>query len=169
MHWLQGDMDRLPLRADAAFDLIHSVYALPFVEEPGIVIREAARRLRPGGYLVLSTAHPVFSGEWIELEETGLGVFLENYFEPPADRRMSDDGTGWVACRSWPLSLVFDWLRQGGLVVERFLEPAPAPIPEMSEDEIVRVVPYDSPGWREHYEELRRVPPVAVFVARRPG
>ncbi len=169
LSWVQADMERLPFRRNAWFDLIHSVYGLPFVENPQRVIREAAVLLRPGGSLLLSVAHPVFSGEWIDLEGAGLGVFLESYFEPRPDRRTCEGGPGATACRAWPLSRVFEWLRGAGLVVERFLEPRPAPIPAMTEAEIVRTVPYESPLWREHYEELRRAPPVAIFLARRPN
>ena len=57
------------------FDLIHSTWALPFAENQEQVVRNCAEMLNDGGYLVLTTGHPVFAGEWIELEEYEKGMF----------------------------------------------------------------------------------------------
>lgn len=50
--WRQGDAASLPAE-DGTFDLVISVAALEFVDEPAAVVREAERVLRPGGRLVL--------------------------------------------------------------------------------------------------------------------
>jgi ArsR family transcriptional regulator len=50
---LQGDMHELPL-ADASVDLVLLLQALPFSEQPGPVLNEAARVLRPQGRLLLT-------------------------------------------------------------------------------------------------------------------
>ncbi len=168
VRFVVGDVDRLPVPVGARFQLIHSSYALPFVAHPGLLIAESAKRLRPGGLLLISTAHPAAAGEWIELDDEGPGLFLTDYFHPRSDHRLLRDGETSEVCRPVPLSTVFSWLRAAGLEVLRFLEPAPLPLPSMSEEEILERVPYDSPGWREHYGELLRVPHVAVFLARRP-
>jgi len=52
------------------------------------------------------------------------------------------------------------------MVIQRLLEPAPMPIPEMSETEIRAKVPYEGAGWRELYPNLARVPVVVIFKCR---
>ncbi|NOY80697.1 MAG: class I SAM-dependent methyltransferase [Kiritimatiellaeota bacterium] len=170
VRFMVGDVDRLPVREGPRFHLVHSSYALPFVTRPERVIAESAKRLRPGGLLLISTAHPAAAGEWIDLGDEGPGLFLADYYHPRIDRRLLKGAEACEVCRPVPLSMVFSWLRTAGLDVLQFLEPAPPPLlPAMSEQEIQDRIPYDSPGWREHYEELLRIPHVAVFLARRPG
>lgn len=53
LHWLQSDVQSLPLRS-AAFDGIVCSSVVEYVDRPEAVIREAARTLRIGGKLVLS-------------------------------------------------------------------------------------------------------------------
>jgi ubiquinone/menaquinone biosynthesis C-methylase UbiE len=56
---LQADAGRLPL-ADASVDIACSAYgAVPFVADPGRLMREVARVLRPGGRWVFSVTHPI--------------------------------------------------------------------------------------------------------------
>jgi SAM-dependent methyltransferase len=162
--WLQGDLSALPFRRAATFDLVHSCYALPFVSDPETVVRRLAERVAPGGRLILSTAHPAAAGEWLDLDDES-GIFLTHYFDPPADRRYAADEaeTTW---RAVPLSRIFSWITQAGLVVDAFLEPRPEPI-AFHDGDSPPDVPYWSADWLEHYEELRRIPFVAVFSARR--
>lgn len=55
----QADARHLPF-ADASFDLACSAYgAVPFVADPGRVMAEVARVVRPGGRWVFSVTHPV--------------------------------------------------------------------------------------------------------------
>ena len=50
----RSDMHRLPF-AEASFDHVFAMHALPFAQHPSKVIAEAARVLRPGGRLVIAT------------------------------------------------------------------------------------------------------------------
>ncbi|WP_344254125.1 class I SAM-dependent methyltransferase [Terrabacter carboxydivorans] len=55
----QCDGRALPF-ADASFDTVFTAYGVvPFVGDSDVVMREAARVLRPGGRFVFSTTHPV--------------------------------------------------------------------------------------------------------------
>lgn len=149
------------------FDLIHSTYALPFSADPEKVIADAAVMLKPGGTFLLTTGHPLYAGEWLDIGGGEEGVFLPDYFRPDPDVRMSLDDKTMSAAQYWPISQVSEWIHTAGLVMERLLEPQPFPIIGKGEEEIRRHVPYDSPGWRELYPQLARIPVVAIFKCRK--
>lgn len=151
----------------ASFDLIHSSYALPFSADPAKVIADCAALLKPGGTLLLTTGHPLYAGEWLDIGDGEDGVFLPNYFQLEADVRMSMDDKTMNAAQYWPISQIAEWMNKAQLSMERILEPAPMPIPEMSKKEILEKVPYDSKGWRALYDQLSRIPVVVIFKCRR--
>ncbi|MCC7299783.1 MAG: hypothetical protein IT583_01745, partial [Verrucomicrobia bacterium] len=90
-----------------------------------------------------------------------------DYFRPAPDVRMSLDDKTMSAAHYWPVSTVAEWLFSAGLAIERILEPAPLPVPEMSEAEIRSTVPYESADWRALYPQLARIPVVVIFKCRR--
>jgi SAM-dependent methyltransferase len=145
------------------FDLIHSTYALPFSADPQKVIARAASMLKPGGTFLLTSGHPLYAGEWLDIGDDEDGLFLPDYFRPEPDVRMSLDDQTLSAAHYWPISTVAEWIHSAGLVLGRLLEPAPLPIPEMSEAEIRANVPYESPDWRALYPRLARIPVVVIF------
>ena len=145
------------------FDLIHSTYALPFSADPQKAIADAAAMLKPGGTFLLTTGHPLYAGEWLDVGDGEDGLFLPDYFQPDPDVRMSLDDKTMSAAQTWPISTVAEWIRGANLTIDRLLEPAPMPTPEMSEAEIRAKVPYDSAGWRELYPQLCRIPVVLIF------
>lgn len=150
----------------AAFDWVHSVFTLPFLHDGQAFIAAAARCLKPGGTLILATAHPLFNGDWVEMDNGEIGVFVEDYFEPRIDQRETADGAHAVS-RPVPVATVCEWCSAAGLTLERVLEPRPAQIQDWTEDEIRARVPYDSDGWRELYDIMQRIPVALVVVARR--
>ncbi len=145
------------------FDLIHSTYALPFSSDPQKVIADAAAMLKPGGIFLLTTGHPLYAGEWLDIGDGEQGLFLPDYFRPEPDVRMSLDDKTMSAAQTWPVSTLAEWIHSAGLVITRLLEPAPMPIPDMSDTEICARAPYDSMGWRELYPQLTRIPVVLIF------
>jgi len=145
------------------FDLIHSTYALPFSADPEKVIAEAAAMLKPGGMFLLTTGHPLYTGEWLDTGEGEEGLFLPDYFHPESDVRMALDDGAISAAQYWPISQLAEWIHAAGLTIDRLLEPEPLPIPDMSEAEIRERVPYESADWRALYPQLARVPVVVVF------
>jgi SAM-dependent methyltransferase len=149
------------------FDLIHSTYALPFSADPKKVIADAAVMLKPGGTFLLTTGHPLYTGEWLDIGNDEDGLFLPDYFRPEPDVRMSLDDKTMSAAQTWPISTIAEWILTAGLTIERLLEPAPMPIPEMSEAEIRAKVPYESADWRALYPQLARIPVVVIFKCRR--
>ena len=66
--------------------------------------------------------------------------------------------------RPAPLETVLGWFTAAGLVVDRFLEPRPGPPPDDPAD-----LAYWSPEWLTCWDELQRIPFLAVIRARRAG
>jgi len=161
------DSLREGLLPDHSFDFIHSTYALPFSADPAKVIADCAAILNPGGTFLLTTGHPLYAGEWLDIGDGEEGLFLPDYFHPEPDVRMSLDDKTMSAAQTWPISQIAEWIHAAGLVTERLLEPEPFPIIGKGEAEILKNVPYDSPGWRELYPQISRIPVVVIFKCRR--
>jgi SAM-dependent methyltransferase len=140
------------------YDLIHSSYAISFSESPEKIIRSCSEMLRPGGCLLLSTGHPLFAGEWLELDGD-MGLFLDSYFDLSPDSRFNQEEQEIVRSNFYPVSVMFDWFRNAGFTVERILEPEPLPVEDMQAKDI----PYASRGWIELYEQLKSIPVVIIF------
>ena len=161
------DALREDFKDEQPFDFIHSTYALPFSANPEKVIADAATMLNAGGIFLLTTGHPLYAGEWLEIGDDEDGLFISDCFNPEPDVRMSLDDKTMTAARYFPLSQISEWIFSAGLLIERLLEPPAAPMPGMTEKEILAAVPYDSSGWRELYPKLVRVPVVAIFKCRK--
>lgn len=77
---VRADAERLPF-ADGSFDLAATAFgAVPFVADPGRVMREVYRVLRPGGRWVFSVTHPM---RWVFLDDPGERglVAVHSYFD----------------------------------------------------------------------------------------
>ena len=89
---VQCDGRELPF-ADASFDVVFTAYGVvPFVADPGRVMREVCRVLRPGGRFVFSTTHPF---RWVfpdEPDEAGLTVRF-SYFDRTPYVEQTTNGT----------------------------------------------------------------------------
>ena len=167
--FVQADLDDLPgSRAPGGpYDFIHSAYALPFTKDPAAVVTALARRLRPGGSLLISTGHPLFAMPRADFTDGGLGVIVEDYFHPPADRRRSRGAS--AVARTYTVSAVLEWFLAAGLRIDRVAEPAPLPVDRMSAQKIAREVPYWSRDWIDLLPELRAVPVVLVVRGVKAG
>lgn len=150
----KADLDALP-NFGSGFDLIHSAYGIPFASDPERLLRTCADLLNPGGVLLFSMGHPVYAGEWLELDED-QGLFLQNYFHPTPDVR---EGEADATSRAYPISEVTEWIHRAGLQLDRFLEPSALPQERLEE------APYFSEAWAEQAGELRRFPIVGIYRA----
>ncbi|MCJ8331171.1 MAG: class I SAM-dependent methyltransferase [Lentisphaeria bacterium] len=166
LNTIQAGIDEFAF--EDTYDLIHSSFGLPFADDPELVIEKAAMSLKPGGSLLLSLAHPVFAGEWLEVDEEGEGLFLHDYFNPPADVRFTEDDTVMVRSRAWPISDYVSWVFDANLSLEALIEPQALPVPIMEEDEIKHIIPYDSKIWRQLYSQISKVPVVVIIKANKP-
>jgi SAM-dependent methyltransferase len=157
-------MDALPEDL-GTFDLIHTTYALPFADDPEKVIAVCTRLLNPGGSLVVTTGHPLYGGEWVELDEGEHGLFLMDYFHPPADTRLMDDSDAMTIAHNYPVSEIVNWFLRAGLQLKRLEEPRPLDLPTMTAEEIAQRIPYFSEGWKANFDALEMIPIVLVIRA----
>lgn len=160
---MQAPLETLTAKQlNRTFELIHSVHALQFVEAPFRILRLMSRQLTPGGRLVIAVQHPLFAGEWLDLEGDGFGLFLKHYFRPQVDWRKAPDGNH-IGSRSWPVSAWVSAIREMGMTLETLLEPPALPRRFLGDS------PY--PGgrnWTARYAQLRRMPSTLILVARKP-
>lgn len=129
---------------DESVDLVLSQLVLEHVRDWEPVFAEFYRVLRPGGAFVFSTGHPV--SNWVNVDEA------ENFFETEVFVQQTDD----LELTSYrrPLAAHVNPLADAGFVIERLLEPKPAP-------------PFEDHD-PERYEELTTVPRWEVIRARKP-
>jgi SAM-dependent methyltransferase len=113
LHDLADPLDWLP---DGSVDLVLFALALEYVDDRISALRELRRVLRPDGALVLSRMHP--TGDWLR---HGGSYFHTRVIEETWSR-------GWRV-RYWlaPLEQTCEELHEAGFLIERLLEPRPAP------------------------------------------
>ncbi len=146
---------------DESYDLITSSHAFEFVDNPFELVKRVALWLKPGGWFVLSTVHPVYNGDWVNAEEEDgtevWGRLLVNYFSPIDDIREQPDGSGGsVASRAYPVSAWFNAFREAGLRVVRLEEPPAAQNPA-----------YASDDWMAAFDECSAIPTTIILVGQK--
>jgi len=108
--------DPLTWLPDASVDLALCALAIEYVDDRVGALRELRRVLRPGGALVLSRLHP--TGDW--LRHGG------NYYDV---RVISETWSNGWNVRYWlaPLQVTCEEIAAAGFLIERLVEPRPAP------------------------------------------
>jgi SAM-dependent methyltransferase len=151
---VQAGAERLPF-GDATFDLACSAFgAIPFVAEPGLVMREVARVLRPGGRFVFAVNHPV---RWVFPDDPGpAGLTVgQSYFDRTPYLEVDAEGAATYVEHHRTLGDRVRDVVGAGLVLEDLVEPE----------------------WPEGHERIwgqwsplrgRLLPGTAIFVTRRP-
>ncbi|MCM8536686.1 MAG: class I SAM-dependent methyltransferase [Lentisphaeraceae bacterium] len=163
----RAGLDEINKEEFGTFDFIHTTWAMPFAQDQQKVIQNCAAMLNPGGHLLITTGHPIFAGEWIVLDEFEEGLFLSNYFEPPGEVRFTKDEENFVRTEQFPISTYTNWILDSGLQLTKMLELEPIQLPILSEQEIVEQTPYDSPVWRDMYKQIKNVPFVVTYIAKK--
>lgn len=143
------------------YDLITSSHAFEFVANPFQEIKRIAKWLKPNGYLMISTVHPVYNGEWVGADNDDgsetWGRLLVNYFHPIDDVREQPDGSQTaITSRAYPVSAWFNALREAGLCLVRLEEPPADPNPA-----------YHSEDWLAALDECQAIPTTLILLAKK--
>jgi SAM-dependent methyltransferase len=136
------------------FDLVVSSLAFHYVRDYRGLVGRIGRWLTPGGVLVFSTEHPIYTarapdggvdggkveeGWLVDAEGQRLAFSLDRYSEEgPRERRWFVPG---VVRYHRPLATLLNGLLEAGLILERVVEPVPAP-------DWVRERPQAADEWR---------------------
>ncbi|WP_226359529.1 class I SAM-dependent methyltransferase [Pseudonocardia sp. ICBG1142] len=119
---VQAGAEHLPF-ADATFDHACSAFgAIPFVADPGRVMREVARVLRPGGRWVFAVNHPM---RWVfpdDPGEQGLTV-VQSYFDRTPYLEVDGDGRATYVEHHRTLGDRVRDVVAAGLVLDDLVEP----------------------------------------------
>jgi len=119
---VQADATDLPF-GDETFDHAFSSYgAVPFVSDPGAVMAEVARVLRPGGRWVFSVTHPI---RWSFLDDPGEGglVAVRSYWDRRAYVEHDETGRATYVEHHRTMGDRIREIAQAGLVVDDVVEP----------------------------------------------
>jgi SAM-dependent methyltransferase len=119
---VQADARALPF-ADATFDLACSAFgAVPFVADPGRIMHEVARVLRPGGRWVFAVTHPI---RWAFPDDPGPDGLVagRSYFDRTPYVELDEAGTVLYAEHHRTLGDRVADLVAAGFVLERLVEP----------------------------------------------
>lgn len=134
-------MDPLPFD-DARFEGVVSALVLHYIADWRPTLREFARVLKPGGWLLFSTHHPA----------TEMVRFAPNDYFKVEHVVDTWKWLGQVEFYRRPLTEISSSLFDAGFVIERMIEPVPT-------DEFRRLKP-------ESYDDLMRQPEFLIVLAR---
>jgi SAM-dependent methyltransferase len=109
----------LAMFPDASLDGVVMALVYHHIDDRAGLLREVHRALRPGGWLVLSTSHPV--ADWLA---SGASYFTVERTE--AVFALSGAGTWRVPFWRMPMGVLLDEVLGAGLLLERLVEPVPA-------------------------------------------
>lgn len=140
---------------DSSFDVVLSSLALHYVRDYGLVIQRIARWLRPGGWLVFSAEHPIFTAQgpqdWVYDAEGNISHFPVDHYFSEGERQAVFLGET-VTKYHRTLTTYLNTLLANDLRIAQVVEPQPPQ--EM----------LDLPGMRD---ELRR-PMMLLVSAQKP-
>jgi len=138
------------------FDFIHSVYALPFSDDPSSFFKTAAKYLKKKGFFLFSTPHPLMQTETIELDGE-FGIFMPDYFSPPTDIRFDDANREIVRSSAYNFHTLSAWAFDAGMLIYRIFEP-------FTDSDLIGESPYVSEQWMDYLRKFRRVPSTIIMI-----
>jgi len=136
-----------------SFDLVHSVYGFNFASGFASLIADAFKLLKDEGVLLFSVPHPLFCGEFLELEGED-GLFINDYFNIEPDIRYDEDGNETACSYFYPMDYISYVLAENNFLIERVCEP------EVCEDS-----PYTSRLWEEYWPQMLQFPATLIVKA----
>ena len=115
-----ADISKLDFLKPNQFDGIISIFALEFLENIDLFFESCERLLKLGGWLIVSTVHPLSAFEWDDRKEL---LEVGNYFNPPVEVWKENDSDQNAVTIFRPISEIFTSISNSGLIVKTLLEP----------------------------------------------
>lgn len=129
--YMMGTAEVLPFR-DGTFDAISCMLAFSYLEQPGRMLKEAFRVLKPGGCLAVSTlSRSVITslvpaiyrlGEKMEIGRIGVGDFGERYYTEQELAGIFSDA-GFIDVKAKRCSFAHHSLKEPIFDIARRVEP----------------------------------------------
>lgn len=162
------DMHDLSVYADSQFDFVYSSLALHYSEQPGQVLTQLYRVIKPGGRIQFSVVHPI---KWAaeakrDNQDEDKKAFLMGYdtYQAPAHvygdylnvTKVTQRPQNYPEITYWnrPISDYLRLIRETGLELIDFVEPTT--IPETKD--------LDPEYWAIH----SKIPQFMIFVVQKP-
>jgi 2-polyprenyl-3-methyl-5-hydroxy-6-metoxy-1,4-benzoquinol methylase len=136
-----------------SFDFIHSAYGFNFAFDFDNLISNVFELLNDNGILLFSMPHPLFCGEFLELEDED-GLFIKEYLDIEPEHRYDEDGNETTCSYFYFLDYISYILAENGFLIERLCEP-----------EVCGNPPYTSELWEEYREQMSRFPGTIIIKA----
>lgn len=162
---VRGDMESPTMFAPGAFDIVFSSFGWEFIPDLSACFQACSALLKPGGTLLVCTAHPLNAFEWDEDESAAL---VTDYFRPPVEvwEQPVPDGHQPPLTFFRTFEEMFGLLTASGFAVERVLEPFPRYLTGEAGDGSPGP-PYAGPYWESNLARLLKVPFAIIYLARK--
>ncbi len=146
------EMENISLET-GCFDLIHSAYGFNFTSDFPSLTANVSKLLKDKGILLFSVPHPLFCGEFLELEGED-GLFIKDYFDMEPEFRYDEDGSETACSYFYSLDYISYVLAENNFLIERICEP-----------EICENPPYTSDAWEEYRAQMLQFPATLIIKA----
>jgi SAM-dependent methyltransferase len=113
----------LDFLANSTIHVVLSSLVLDYIKDWEPLFAEFSRILRPGGYFIFSTEHPIAAFKYREHPEQE--ILAENYFEREYMEVYWSGAGITVPSYRRPLSTFFECLEKTGFTFEKLIEPRP--------------------------------------------
>lgn len=162
---VRGDMERPAMFAPGTFDIVLSSFGWEFIPDLTACFQTCHSLLKPGGTLLVCTAHPLNAFEW---DERAGAVIVTDYFGPPVEIWEDPVPEGRQPAMTFfrTFGEMFELLTNAGFAIDRVLEPFPYYLTGHS-DRGISKAPYAGPYWDSSRQRLLKVPFAIVYMARK--
>jgi SAM-dependent methyltransferase len=162
---VRGDMENPSMFAPETFDIVLSSFGWEFIPDLAACFQSCNELLKPGGTLLVCTAHPLNAFEWDDRENA---VFVTDYFSPPVEVWEEPVPEGHRPGMTFfhTFGEMFELLTGAGFSVDRVLEPFPNYLTDDTENKPSKS-PYAGSYWDTSRDRLSKVPFAIVYLARK--
>jgi SAM-dependent methyltransferase len=160
---VMGDMELPRMFKPGSFDIVLSSFGWEFIPDLAVCFHECYALLKPGGVMIVSTAHPLNAFVWDEAQQA---VLVTDYFNPPVEvwEDSVPDGHDPGTTFFHTFEEMFGLLTAEGFRIDKVLEPYPNAL-TAEDGESTQKPPYAGAYWDQSRDRLLKVPFAVVYVA----